>query len=50
VTFQTPRFETLLGSPFQHHQKRAVDTFQQHAFVAVETLVKRNDAQVASQT
>ena len=26
-----------------------METFQQHAFDAVETLVKRNDSQVASQ-
>jgi hypothetical protein len=29
---------------FERHQKRAVETFQQYSFVAVETMVKRNDS------
>ena len=39
--FEIGSVETLLGSSFQQHQKRAFEMFQQHALDAVETLVKR---------
>jgi hypothetical protein len=39
-------FETLLGSPFPTVSKACSSHFQQHAFLAAETRVKRNDAQI----
>jgi hypothetical protein len=42
--FEIGSFETLSGSSFQQHQKRAFEMFQQHALDAVETLIKRNDS------